>query len=332
MYIGQQQCPFSFVLLTLPVNKFDHFSIPGSSFKVTQPNGDYFPFGKISKSSETINSPKEKFTGKQYDAESDLDYFGARYYNANIGRWISVDPMNGKYPSLTCYNFVAGNPVALFEVDGRFWMDVHSQLIHNAFDAVYGRAWVLENWRQMQSVQRGSLMQDIKSFFPGGYNSEEHADNSQWGATFAMAARALDNSSFGAVSDALHGIEDFYSHSNFADVVEEVFGDKIVTFDEAMQNGQFSDLWAKEGKSGAYNNPNVPKDSPNHHEQMNYDEFPEPGSKGRLGTAAYEKGFWRRFDMAQKHSNNWLEQWKKKREQEWQTGNSKQDRFDAENK
>jgi RHS repeat-associated protein len=32
-----------------------------------------------------------KFTGKERDAESGLDYFGARYYASNMGRWMSPD-------------------------------------------------------------------------------------------------------------------------------------------------------------------------------------------------------------------------------------------------
>lgn len=32
-----------------------------------------------------------KFTGKRRDTESQLDYFGARYYAGSMGRWISPD-------------------------------------------------------------------------------------------------------------------------------------------------------------------------------------------------------------------------------------------------
>jgi RHS repeat-associated protein len=32
------------------------------------------------------------FTGKERDAESGLDYFGARYYASSMGRWSSPDP------------------------------------------------------------------------------------------------------------------------------------------------------------------------------------------------------------------------------------------------
>ena len=40
-----------------------------------------------------------KFTGKELDKETGLYYFGARYYDARLSRWISTDPalQEGKY-------------------------------------------------------------------------------------------------------------------------------------------------------------------------------------------------------------------------------------------
>jgi len=40
-----------------------------------------------------------KFTGKELDPETGLYYFGARYYDARVSRWISADPalQEGKY-------------------------------------------------------------------------------------------------------------------------------------------------------------------------------------------------------------------------------------------
>ena len=34
-----------------------------------------------------------RFTGKERDAETGLDYFGARYYSAAKGRFTSADPL-----------------------------------------------------------------------------------------------------------------------------------------------------------------------------------------------------------------------------------------------
>ncbi|HNY42362.1 MAG TPA: RHS repeat-associated core domain-containing protein, partial [Bryobacteraceae bacterium] len=38
--------------------------------------------------------PRQKFTGKERDAETGLDYFGARYMSAAQGRFTSPDPFN----------------------------------------------------------------------------------------------------------------------------------------------------------------------------------------------------------------------------------------------
>ena len=40
------------------------------------------------------DSTKQKFTSKERDSESGLDYFLARYYSGAQGRFTSVDPLN----------------------------------------------------------------------------------------------------------------------------------------------------------------------------------------------------------------------------------------------
>ncbi|MCQ2297651.1 MAG: hypothetical protein MJZ51_03410 [Bacteroidales bacterium] len=59
------------------------------------------------------------FSGKEKDLETGLSYFGARYYDADLTTgWLSVDPMADKYPSMSPYNYCAGNPVKLVDPDG----------------------------------------------------------------------------------------------------------------------------------------------------------------------------------------------------------------------
>jgi RHS repeat-associated protein len=62
---------------------------------------------------------KETFTGKEQDIESNLHYFGARYYDAGAGRWLSVDPLAGTYFSLSPYVSAANNPVEYIDPDGK---------------------------------------------------------------------------------------------------------------------------------------------------------------------------------------------------------------------
>ncbi len=68
---------------------------------------EYFPYGEVwvnERSSAENHVLPYKYTGKEYDPETKLTYYGARYYDAKLSRWISVDPplISGEYlPNLT---------------------------------------------------------------------------------------------------------------------------------------------------------------------------------------------------------------------------------------
>jgi len=63
------------------------------------------------------------FSGKEKDSETGYSYFGARYYSSEESIWLSVVPiaigtLADKYPSMSAYMYVAGNPVMLVDPDG----------------------------------------------------------------------------------------------------------------------------------------------------------------------------------------------------------------------
>lgn len=45
--------------------------------------------------------------------------FGARMHDTRLGRWMSVDPLAQKYPSLSPYNFVGNSPIIALDPDGK---------------------------------------------------------------------------------------------------------------------------------------------------------------------------------------------------------------------
>ena len=58
-------------------------------------------------------------TQHERDSETGFDYRGARFYDAEVGRFLSVDPLAVDYPSFSDYSYVAGNPVIFIDPTGR---------------------------------------------------------------------------------------------------------------------------------------------------------------------------------------------------------------------
>jgi RHS repeat-associated protein len=74
------------------------------------------------------NFEASRFTGKERDTESGLDYFGARYYASSMGRWMSPDWSANEEPvpyskldnpqTLNLYSYVVNNPLSQLDDDG----------------------------------------------------------------------------------------------------------------------------------------------------------------------------------------------------------------------
>ena len=104
----------------------------GSTLLTTDASGHpiqetaYTPFGEIL---NEIHFPNDalplQYTGQTFDRESELSYYGARYYNATLARFVSVDPIlsggalhdpqqrNG-------YGYARNNPLTYTDPTGQF--------------------------------------------------------------------------------------------------------------------------------------------------------------------------------------------------------------------
>jgi RHS repeat-associated protein len=111
------------------VVEYYHLDALGSVRAVTNESGqvlrrhDYHPFGHGD--GVPSGTDPRRFTGKERDAESGLDYFGARYYASRTGRFTSVDPVMDIGQALVepqlwnRYAYVTNNPLRFVDPDGR---------------------------------------------------------------------------------------------------------------------------------------------------------------------------------------------------------------------
>ena len=115
-------CKYDYGRLTA-INYPDHL---GSSSYITNLDGEvsqhieYVPFGEvfIEERNNTWNTPY-LFNAKEFDEETGMYYYGARYYEPRLSLWMSVDPLEEKYYNSSSYAYCNNNPIRFIDPDGR---------------------------------------------------------------------------------------------------------------------------------------------------------------------------------------------------------------------
>jgi RHS repeat-associated protein len=139
---------------------------------------DFYPFGGERQITNTLANQHFKFTGKERDAETGLDDFGARYYNSGMGRFMSPDWSAKAEPvpyaktsnpqSLNLYAYALNNPLSHVDLHGHDAMTAGKLLGYGSLfsgDVINGNSpqfWILTlNLIQERSrQQQGKLKSD----------------------------------------------------------------------------------------------------------------------------------------------------------------------------
>ena len=102
----------------------------GSSSYITNLDGEvvqhieYVPFGEVfvEERNNIWNTPY-LFNAKEFDEETGLYYYGARYYDPRVSLWISTDPKQESYFAFSSYVYCGNNPLICIDPNGKEWED-----------------------------------------------------------------------------------------------------------------------------------------------------------------------------------------------------------------
>jgi RHS repeat-associated protein len=86
-------------------------------------------FGNLLEQTNPLVAFRYGYTGREFDAESGLHFYRARYYDPGIGRFISVDPMGFEAGDTNLYRYVFNSPTQ--------WVDPSGEIVPLLLGVLY---------------------------------------------------------------------------------------------------------------------------------------------------------------------------------------------------
>ena len=124
---------------------------------------------------QTVNgsySSPFRFNGQEFDDDTELYYYGARYYDRKLGIWTSSDPMELDYPGISSYAYCAGNPMNRVDIDGKKILPVYISNINESGQSIGVRylsnTKVINAMKEFGKTTYGKSL--LESFVPKGFS------------------------------------------------------------------------------------------------------------------------------------------------------------------
>ena len=202
------------------------------------------PFGEqFIDQRQTGHDIRFKFTGKERDAETGFDYFGARYYDSGLSVWFAqppklhslhkkdtaakrrwVDPLADKYLSTSPFMYVLGNPIAFIDPTG---------MNHDYYENKYGD--VIYRDGHAASVKSGG--EEYKNI--GSTYSKDNGDgtSTHYVQNTAVSVSRSDKSFGEVMQKGKHFRNAMHVASQYdKETVQEVFDKTVATGTSQMSN------------------------------------------------------------------------------------------------
>ena len=182
----------------------------------------YYPFGGVF--SSTGDAQPYKYNGKELDRKGGLDWYdyGARMYDAALGRFMKTDRFSEKYVSLSPYQYGANNPVNNIDVNGdSIWYTRKGDIV-----TMHVTAKIFNNSSDNINMARAAkdIVSDIKSTYEGKF---EWSDNKTYNLKVDMDLKVATSMKDVENSDHLFVLAD--SDSKGARGATSMLGGKVMT-------------------------------------------------------------------------------------------------------
>jgi RHS repeat-associated protein len=140
---------------------------------VTTATYEFGPFGELLRANGTLAKANPfRFSTKYTDDETDLLYYGYRFYSPSLGRWINRDPSE-EHGNDSLYSFVGNDPttktdhlgLCVTEAHDAFYLD-WKQEIESSFNVTFN----IQNWQHVgfgSAFVDGALVDDHISYNVG---------------------------------------------------------------------------------------------------------------------------------------------------------------------
>ncbi|MCI5134957.1 MAG: hypothetical protein D3920_07775, partial [Candidatus Electrothrix sp. AW2] len=141
-----------------------HYNNKGDVVGLTKHNGNshhnyrYDPYGAVLPENGNFTDPHNHYTltGKEFDENTGLVWFGSRHYEPETGVWMGQDSYRGRLSSpgtLHRFGYVGNNPVSFLDWYGFWTPGVHDTIIEDVFSGVISDSMI-------RKIQEGSRYVD----------------------------------------------------------------------------------------------------------------------------------------------------------------------------
>jgi RHS repeat-associated protein len=187
----------------------------------------YDSFGNLTASTGTITNPFQ-YTAREFDSETGLYYYRARYYDPSAGRFLTEDPLRFR-SSINFYPYVSNSPVDLNDPTGQFPTSWHR-------DMTYALALaILSSKCQSQAAEIADADANVDAFnygigwgplgsmyglgqfaFHGGQGWAQPGPHFPSDDILQQAHfKAMQTCSLTTLGEGLHSLQDSYAHSGW---------------------------------------------------------------------------------------------------------------------